>query len=116
MSLRDIVDLAYDEADHAVTGWSRGADDSHLDDTADGLAERGLTSREREVARFLALRLSDKEIADRLSISPRTVSTHVTVILSKLGVHSRHDVTRFISEPEHHPGEADHSASWPAAT
>ncbi|MDP8907786.1 MAG: LuxR C-terminal-related transcriptional regulator [Chloroflexota bacterium] len=32
---------------------------------------------------------TDREIADQLSIGPRTVATHVTNILNKLGVNSR---------------------------
>lgn len=100
MTLNDIVELAYAEAERAVTTRSRRESQKHLDVTVDGLAARGLTSRELEVARLVAVRLSDKEIAERLSISPRTVSTHVAVILGKLGVHSRRDVARFASEPE----------------
>ncbi len=49
----------------------------------------GLTARELEVLRLLSQRLSDREIARRLSISPRTVSGHVTNLLNKLGVESR---------------------------
>ncbi|HEV2066425.1 MAG TPA: helix-turn-helix transcriptional regulator, partial [Thermomicrobiales bacterium] len=53
----------------------------------------------------LVARLSDKEIAERLAISPRTVSTHVVAILAKLGVHSRRDVVRLARQPE--PGRAE---------
>jgi DNA-binding SARP family transcriptional activator/DNA-binding CsgD family transcriptional regulator len=49
----------------------------------------GLSSRELEVLRLVADGLPDREIADRLFISPRTVQTHVTNILNKLGVSSR---------------------------
>jgi ATP/maltotriose-dependent transcriptional regulator MalT len=49
----------------------------------------GLTDRELEVLRLLALGMSNKEIAGRLFISPKTVSVHVSNILSKLGVASR---------------------------
>jgi DNA-binding NarL/FixJ family response regulator len=49
----------------------------------------GLTAREREVLRLLAEGQSDREIADALSISSRTVSGHVTHLLGKLGVDSR---------------------------
>jgi DNA-binding NarL/FixJ family response regulator len=41
------------------------------------------------VLRLLAEGLSDREIADTLSISPRTVGGHVTHLLDKLGVDSR---------------------------
>ena len=53
----------------------------------DGLAE--LTPREREVLALLASGRSSKEIARKLVISPRTVSTHVQHILAKLDVNSR---------------------------
>jgi predicted ATPase/DNA-binding CsgD family transcriptional regulator len=59
---------------------------------SDRLAKFGLTAREREIADLLALRLSDREIADRLSISHRTVGAHVTVILGKLGISSRREI------------------------
>ncbi len=48
-----------------------------------------LSRREREVLSLLAIRYSDREIADALCISYRTVTTHVTNILNKLGVDSR---------------------------
>jgi non-specific serine/threonine protein kinase len=49
----------------------------------------GLTHRERDVLRMLALGLTDRQIADRLSVSPRTVGGHVTNLLGKLEVESR---------------------------
>lgn len=48
-----------------------------------------LTEREREVLHGLAQGLSDKEIAERLSISDKTVRSHVSSLLAKLGVESR---------------------------
>jgi DNA-binding NarL/FixJ family response regulator len=51
-----------------------------------------LTPHETDVLRLLVEGLSDTEIAERLSIGPRTVSGHVTSILSKLGLSSRTDV------------------------
>jgi predicted ATPase/DNA-binding CsgD family transcriptional regulator len=49
----------------------------------------GLTPREREVLRLLVEGRSDKEIAEVLSISSRTVGGHVTHLLTKLGVETR---------------------------
>jgi two-component system, NarL family, nitrate/nitrite response regulator NarL len=48
-----------------------------------------LTSRESEILRLLAQGLDQKDIAQKLSISPRTVGAHIEHILGKLGVHSR---------------------------
>jgi predicted ATPase/DNA-binding CsgD family transcriptional regulator len=48
-----------------------------------------LTRRERDVLRLVVAGRTDQEIADELFISYRTVTTHVTNILNKLGVGSR---------------------------
>ena len=48
-----------------------------------------LTKRELEVLSLLAAGLEQVEIAKRLVISPKTVSTHIERILAKLGVRSR---------------------------
>lgn len=54
-----------------------------------------LTRRELDVLQLLAEGLSNKEIAERLSITDHTVKFHVTAILSKLDAHSRTEaVTR----------------------
>jgi DNA-binding CsgD family transcriptional regulator len=45
-----------------------------------------LTGREETVARLLVYRLRNKEIAQYLGISERTVETHVTHVLAKLNV------------------------------
>jgi predicted ATPase/DNA-binding CsgD family transcriptional regulator len=51
----------------------------------------GLTDRELEVLGLLTARRTDREIAEALFLSPRTVGSHVAAILGKLGVHSRQD-------------------------
>jgi non-specific serine/threonine protein kinase len=49
----------------------------------------GLTRREREVLRLLAEGRTDRQIAQELGISPRTVHGHVTNLLGKWGLESR---------------------------
>jgi predicted ATPase/DNA-binding NarL/FixJ family response regulator len=55
----------------------------------------GLTPRQMDVLRLLAQGLTDAEIAGRLDISSRTVSTHLTSIYHKLGINSRVAAFRF---------------------
>ncbi len=49
----------------------------------------GLSAREVEVLRLVAQGLTDAQVADRLSLSRRTVSSHLTSIYAKLGVATR---------------------------
>jgi DNA-binding NarL/FixJ family response regulator len=53
-----------------------------------GLAEP-LSEREEEILRLVARGLSNREIADRLSLAPGTVKNYVTTILQKLGARDR---------------------------
>src|SRR5262249_2663879 len=53
------------------------------------LALQVLTSREREILQLLADGLTNKEIGQRLYISPRTVGVHVSSILRKLASSDR---------------------------
>jgi len=58
----------------------------------------GLTAREVDVIRLVAEGLSDAEVAERLFIARRTVTSHLTSIYTKLGVSSRAAATRFAVE------------------
>lgn len=49
-------------------------------------AEAGLTQRETQIAELLAWGAAKKEVADRLSISPRTVENTARNIYSKIGI------------------------------
>ena len=51
----------------------------------------GLSARQIEIARLLADRCSNKEIARRLGISVHTAGSHIRVTMLKLGVHRRCD-------------------------
>ncbi len=55
-----------------------------------------LRKREREVAELVAEGITNAAIAERLSISPRTVSTHITKIYERLGLKSRAALTRWV--------------------
>ncbi|MGH2535487.1 MAG: response regulator transcription factor [Thermomicrobiales bacterium] len=60
-----------------------------LRDRHDAVAAAGLSTREVEVLQLVATGLTDRQIGERLSISTRTVSTHVGNIFAKLGIHVR---------------------------
>lgn len=57
-----------------------------------------LSGREREIADLLAQHRSNKEIARALGISARTVSTHLSNMFEKLGVHSRGELVDAVRE------------------
>jgi DNA-binding NarL/FixJ family response regulator len=57
-----------------------------------------LTVREKEVLRLIARGYTYKEVAKRLSISVKTVETHVSAVLRKLQLSNRHELTRWASD------------------
>jgi DNA-binding CsgD family transcriptional regulator len=57
-----------------------------------------LTPTETKIAAMVAEGLSNRLIAEQLVLSPRTVGTHVSHILAKLGVRSRIDIARKAAE------------------
>lgn len=61
------------------------------------LRSAGLTVREYEVLRLLADRLGNREIADRLHLSPRTVEKHVSSLITKTGLPNRIALSEFAS-------------------
>ena len=57
-----------------------------------------LTPREREVLQLIARGYMYKEIATRLSLSVKTVESHVSNVLRKLQLSTRHELTRWATE------------------
>lgn len=62
---------------------------------AGGFLVEGLTKQEEKVLGLLAQGLTNKEIADHLYMSVRTVKNHVSSILAKLGLRNRSEVAAF---------------------
>ena len=60
----------------------------------DGTGPAGLTAREEEVLRLLSDGMTDREIGGALALSPRTIETHVSNVLRKLGVRRRAEAAR----------------------
>ena len=75
-----------------IQGMSRAAHRDLDGPRAPTLAS--LSPREDEILRLLADGLTDREIAERLVISPRTVETHVSNVLHKLEVRNRAQAAR----------------------
>lgn len=74
-----------------------------MGDLARGPAGAGLTAREMEVARLVCRGLSNRQIAEALTISERTAQTHVQHILLKLGVHARAGIAAWVARLESEP-------------
>lgn len=98
-------------ADEFDTAWKEG--ERLATDEAMAYAQRGrgprqrpstgwasLTATEREVVRLVREHLTNREIAGRLFMSPRTVQTHLSHAFVKLGVATRRELARHDHEPE----------------
>jgi DNA-binding CsgD family transcriptional regulator len=59
-----------------------------------------MTTSERSVARLVAEGLTNREVADRLFVSPHTVNSHLRHIFSKLGINSRVELARLARDYE----------------
>jgi predicted ATPase/DNA-binding CsgD family transcriptional regulator len=62
-----------------------------------------LSAREREVASLLASGLNNREIGERLFLSPRTVEKHVEHVMNKLGVGSRAEIAAWYARQPQPP-------------
>jgi len=78
--------FAKDTATSSGDADKRAADDRELDQ---------LTPREREVLRHFARGYMYKEVAQSLGISVKTVEAHVSAVLRKLQLSSRHELSRW---------------------
>jgi DNA-binding CsgD family transcriptional regulator len=68
-----------------------------------------LTHREQEVAQLLARGLTNRQIAEELFLSERTIDRHVSKVLKKLGIPSRAQVAAKMAE--RHPSNTDQRTS-----
>ena len=57
-----------------------------------------MTKSELAVAQLVANGLTNREVAERLFVSPHTVNTHLRQVFAKLEVNSRVDLTRLATE------------------
>lgn len=71
---------------------------AHEDDFLAGDGGQELSQRESEVLRFTAQGFSNKEIAARLDVSTKTVETHKSRALEKLGIRTRSEIVRYGAE------------------
>jgi DNA-binding NarL/FixJ family response regulator len=80
-------------AGFVLDAFAGSIDVAHIDEDLDRLTER-----EREVMRLIARGYAYKEVAKELFISVKTVETHVSSVLRKLQLSSRHELTRWASD------------------
>jgi DNA-binding CsgD family transcriptional regulator/tetratricopeptide (TPR) repeat protein len=73
---------------------------------ADRSSRAGITAREADVLALVADGMTNKEIAQRLGVSPRTVEKHVEALLRKTGVRSRTQLAIWASEPSGQPARS----------
>lgn len=64
---------------------------------------KNLTTREREVVNLISLGKSNKEVADELGISEKTVQVHRGAAYRKLGIHNATEIARFLMRAKEDP-------------
>lgn len=87
-----------------VRAWRRGVE-------ARGAGLAGLSSREVEIARLVAGGLTNREVAQLLRISPRTIERHMTNVLTKLGLRNRTELATFMRSAPAVRGSTDDGGS-----
>lgn len=88
--------IPFAQALHAALAQPDAAEANTVSDSAEIPA--GLSPREIQVLQLVASGLSDAQVAQKLVLSTRTVSTHLQSIYNKLGVNSRVAATRWAIE------------------
>lgn len=73
-------------------------DESRDKNSRERAARAGLTRRQLEVARHIATGMTNKEIAEQLFLSPRTIEMHVSNLLDRLDCRSRSEAVKKLSE------------------
>jgi two-component system, NarL family, response regulator DevR len=68
--------------------------------STDSLASAGITAQERNVISLLADGCTNRQIADRLALSERTVKTYVSNILQKLHMRRRSQAAAFMARQD----------------
>jgi DNA-binding NarL/FixJ family response regulator len=68
--------------------------------TPSGDGVEALTRRELEIARLIVDRRTNREIAEALFLSPKTIETHIRNIFGKLGADSRVEVARIVERAD----------------
>jgi non-specific serine/threonine protein kinase len=99
-AFRDGGELTLDEAVAYALGHRTTAG-HHASPVED---EPRLTRREREVTELVAQGLGNRQIADRLVISQRTVESHVENVLTKLGFRSRNQIAMWQAQQRDRSG------------
>jgi DNA-binding CsgD family transcriptional regulator/tetratricopeptide (TPR) repeat protein len=66
----------------------------------DRLRARGITGREADVLELVAGGLTNREIAERMFLSPRTVEKHVASLLAKTGLRRRSQLAAYLAEAD----------------
>ncbi len=101
----------FQQADHLFIALQHNETPQHAVELGDDLmslptdvssearyALASLTGREREISLLVGQGLTNKQVAERLVISVRTVEYHVANVLGKLQLSSRHDLRRLLLE------------------
>ncbi len=68
---------------------------NEIEQNADNKVIAELTKREKEILSLIAQGFSNKQIAEKLFVSPNTIDTHRTNLMNKLDIHNVAGLTRF---------------------